>query len=45
MATHRMFLNCNKSYNIFPYVKCAKNACMFISKEKQNGKCKNIVAK
>ena len=45
MATHDMFLNCNQSYNIFPYAKCAKTACMFISKEKQNRKCENIVAK
>ena len=45
MATHCLFLNCNSSYNICPYVKCIKIGCLLISKEKQNRKCENVVAK
>ena len=45
MATHCLFFNCNDSYNICPYVECVKIGCLFISKEKQNRKSENIVAK
>ena len=45
MATNCIFFNYNSSYNICPYVKYAKIGCLFISKEKQNRKCENSVAK
>ena len=44
MATHFIFLKCNNSYSIRPYVKCAEIACLIISKEKQQ-KSENAVAK
>ena len=35
MATHDMFLNCNQSYNIFPYVNVRKlHVCLFQKKNR-----------
>ena len=45
MTTGFKFLNCSNSYNICPYVKCVKIACLFLSKERQKRKCENVVAK
>ena len=33
MAAHSLCLYCSDSYNIYPYVKCIKTGCLFISKE------------
>ena len=33
MAAHSICLYCSDSYNIYPYVKCIKTGCLFISKE------------
>ena len=35
MAAHCIFLNSSNSYYIYPYVKCVKIECLFISKVKQ----------
>ena len=34
MATHCIFLNCNNSYNIWPYVKSVKIGCLFQKKNR-----------
>ena len=43
MATLSICLYCNNSYNIYPYVKCVKIGCLFISKESRTKNEKRLL--
>ena len=43
MATHRTFLSCNSSYNIFSYVKCMKLDICFFQKKSRTENLKMLL--
>ena len=43
MATHRIFLSCNNSYNIFSYVKCMKLDICFFQKKSRTENVKMLL--